>query len=232
MKENNIKNAEKALTITTILTFFVASFEVFMAFSHYEEGMNIFDIASYVTANSNIYCIILILGNLILLPSVIMLYKQNNISIKDEIFDKKTLSKDILYGIVALAITVILDIAFGFVFNNGRTNLANTVTNISIGTIIMRIIALTFVSGICKEIYFRGIAKKFCGTVLGETTALLLFNIMFAMLDWFNLGFSFIAGLVWIWAYKKTNHLITPMIAHGTINFIIIIYMILTIGVM
>ncbi len=31
-------------------------------------------------------------------------------------------------------------------------------------------------SGICKEIYFRGFAKRFCGEVFGETAALLLFN--------------------------------------------------------
>lgn len=230
MKETNIKNAERALTITTTLTLFVAGFEVLMAYLNYKSGMNIFDIASYVTANTQVYCLILILINLILLPSAVMLFKQNGISLKNEIFEKKTLVKDILYGLAALAVTEILSLAYVFVLS-GKTELAYTNTDVSVGTTIIKIIALAFVSGICKEIYFRGLAKKFCGPVLGETQALLLFNVMFAMLDWYNIGFSFFAGLIWIFAYKKTGHLLTTMIAHGGANLTAIIYVILTSGV-
>lgn len=226
----NIKNAERAITITTTLTFFVAGFEVLMAYVNYKPGMNFLDIASYSNANTRIYCLILILANLILLPSAVMLFKQNGISLKNEIFEKKTLGRDILYGIAALAVTEIFSLAYTFILR-GRTELAYTATDNSIETTVIKIIALTFVSGICKEIYFRGFAKKFCGPVLGETQALLLFNIMFAMLDWYNIGFSFVAGLVWIFSYKKTGHLLTSMIAHGGANLIAIIYVILTSGV-
>ena len=230
MKQTNIKNAKTALTITTVLTLFVAGFEVLMAYSNYKPGMNIFDIASYVTANTQIYCLILILINLILLPGAVLLFKQNDISLKKEIAEKKTLSRDILYGIAALAVTKIFNLAYTFTLS-GRTDLAYTNTDTSIGTTVIKIIALTFVSGICKEIYFRGFAKKFCGPVLGEWQALLLFNIMFAMLDWYNIGFSFVAGLVWSWAYQKTGHLLPGMIAHGGANLIAIIYVILMSGV-
>jgi hypothetical protein len=43
-------------------------------------------------------------------------------------------------------------------------------------------------------------------------TVFILFNVMFAMLDWYNLGLSFIIGLIW------------TMIAHGGINIISLIY--------
>ena len=62
--------------------------------------MNLLDIASYANANLNVYCLVLILANLILLPSAILLYKQSGISLKEEIFDKSTLSKDIVLGVV------------------------------------------------------------------------------------------------------------------------------------
>ena len=62
---------------------------------------------------------------------------------------------------------------------------------------------------------------------MGETTAFLLFNLMFAMLDWHNYGYSFLIGLIWIWAYKKSGHLIAPMIAHGGCGIISIIYWII-----
>ena len=63
---------------------------------------------------------------------------------------------------------------------------------------------------------------------MGETTALLLFNMMFGLLDWFNMGHSFVVGLLWIWGYKKGKHLIVPMIAHGGMNLISVVFYIIT----
>ena len=65
MTEANIRNAKTALTITTVLTLFVAGFEVLMAMLCYKEGMNIFDLASWSTANMNAYCMILIIARFI-----------------------------------------------------------------------------------------------------------------------------------------------------------------------
>ena len=232
MKETKIKNAKEALAITTTLTLFAAGFEVFMAYSGYRPGMNIFDIASYATANINVYCLVLILINLILLPSAVLLYKQNNISLKNEIVERKTLGKDILIGLAALAVSLIISLLYGFIYNAGSSDLAYKGSDTTVGTTIMKIVALGVVSGICKEIYFRGFAKTFVGAVLGETQALILFSVMFAMLDWYNLGFSLIMGLIWSYAYKKSGHLITSMIAHGGANLAAIIYVLVTSGVM
>lgn len=115
------QNARRALTLTTLLTLFVAGAGIFIAYANYKPGMNFLDITSYVTSNKYIYFLLLIIGNMVLLPS-----------------------------------------------------------------------------------------------------AILLFNVMFCLLDWHNYGYSFVMGLVWIWAYKKTGHLIAPMIAHcggGIISF-------------
>ena len=231
MKETNIKNAKTAVTITTALTFFAAGFEVIMAFMGSKPGMNIFDIASFAMANPNVYCLILILVNIILLPSAILLYRQNGISLKKEIAEKKTLGRDILFGLAALAASLMVSLGYAFVFAAGRTELAFVDTDTSVGTTVIKIIALVFVSGICKEIYFRGFAKRFAGTVLGKTNALLLFNLMFAMLDWYNFGFSLIVGIIWIWAYKKSRHMISSMIAHGGTNLAGIIWLLVMSGV-
>ena len=230
MNENKFKLAKTALTITTVLTLFVAGFEVLMAIGGYRSGMNIFDIASYATANMNGYCLILILANLILLPFAILLYHQGGISLKKEIAEKKTLVRDILFGVGALAVSLVIALGYSFIFSAGRTDLAFNDTDTSIGTTIMKIISLVFVSGICKEIYFRGFAKSFVGAVLGETKALLLLNILFAFLDWYNFGFSFLAGLIWIWVYKKSGHMISSMIPHAGVNLVGIIYLIVMSG--
>ena len=95
MNHTNSQNAEKALKITTLLILIVAGYEVLCSCQNYQTGMNLLDIASYANANLKVYCLVLILANLILLPSAILLYKQSGISLKQEIFDKSTLSKDI-----------------------------------------------------------------------------------------------------------------------------------------
>lgn len=224
MNHTNYQNAEKALKITTTLTLLVAGYEVFRSCLSYKKGMNFLDIASYANADLNMYCLVLILANIILLPSAIMLYRQNGISLKDEIYEKNSLSKDIVLGIVLAILSSMISL-LSLVVCKGRTALAFAGWyRLSISEIILMTISLGFVSGICKEIFFRGLAKTFCGSVLGETAALLLFNVMFGMLDWFNVGHSFIVGLLWIWGYKKSKHLIVPMIAHGGMNLISVVF--------
>ena len=176
------ENAKRALTLTTILTLFVAGFEIFMAYTNYKAGMNFFDLASYITTNRYIYYLILIVGNMVMLPGAVLLFKENGLSLKNEIFVKKTLGKDILIGIIALALTGVMTLLSSYLYNF-RTDMASKAGEMTAGQIIMGIIALGFVSGIVKEIFFRGLAKVFCGPVIGEMTALLLFNVLFAMFD-------------------------------------------------
>ena len=228
MNDTNSQNAEKALKITTLLTLIVAGYEVFRSCQNYETGMNLLDIASYANADLNTYCLVLILANLIFLPSAILLYKQSGISLKKEIFEKSSLSKDIVLGIL-LAVASSAISLLSLIVMKGRTDLAFAGWDkLTASEIVLMIISLGIVSGICKEIFFRGFAKNFCGSVFGETTALLLFNVMFGLLDWFNMGHSFILGLLWIWGYKRSKHLIVPMIAHGGINLISVVFYIVT----
>ena len=224
MKENDIKNAGKALTITTVLTLFIATFEMVNALRFYKPGMNLLDIASYVQANRWIFAFTFIFANLVLFPSALLLYKANGISLKKEVYERETLGGDILWGVI-LAIAASLLSLLSLPIYKGCTELAFVEDEkMGVGITILYVIALVFVSGICKEIYFRGFARKFCGQVFGEITALLLFNMLFGFLDWYNFGYSFVLGLVCIFGYQKRKHMIVPMIIHGGVNLISIIY--------
>ena len=226
MKENDIKNAGKAITITTVLTLFIAAFEMVNALRFYKPGMNLLDIASYVQANKQIFAFTFIFGNLVLFPGAWLLYKANGISLKKEIFERETLLGDILWGIILAIIASILSLLWLPVYK-GRTELAFVEDGrMGVGLTILYVISLVFVSGICKEIYYRGFAKRFCGAIFGEVTALLLFNMLFALLDWYNFGYSFVLGLVCIFGYQKRKRMAVPMIIHGGTNLISIIYII------
>ena len=198
--ETSKTNATRAIAITATLSLFVTGFEIFMAYTHYKQGMNFIDIGSYVTSNRYFYYLILIAANMILLPGAVLLFKENGISLKEEILGKKTSWKDILIGIIALALSGVAALIQTFVYME-QTDLAFKADRPSVGI-----------------------------TIMGEMCALILFNVMFTMLDWYNFGFSFILGLICIWAYKKTGHLIAPMIAHGGVNLIALVYWIVVTG--
>ncbi len=228
MKDTNSQSAEKALKITTSITLIVAGYEVLCVCQNYQIGMNVLDIASYANANLKVYCFVLILANLILIPSAVFLYKQSGISLKEEIFDKSTLRKDVVLGIFLAGASSVINL-FSLILMRGRTDLAfDGWDRLTIGEIVLMVISLVVISGICKEIFFRGFAKNFCGSVFGDTASLLLFNMMFGLLDWFNMGISFVVGVLWIWGYKKSKHLIVPMIAHGGMNLISVVFYIIT----
>ena len=226
MKEKDIKNAGMALTITTVLTFFIATFEMVNALSFYKPGMNLLDIASYVQANKWIFAFTFIFANLVIFPSALFLYKANGISLKKDIFERESLAGDILWGVILAIAAGLLSLLYLPVYR-GRTELAFAEDGkMGVGISVLYVLALVFVSGFCKEIYYRGFAKRFCGAIFGEKTALLLFNMLFGLLDWYNFGYSFVLGLLCIFGYRKRKHLIVPMIIHGGVNLISIIYII------
>ena len=228
MNNTKFQNARQSVSITVLLTLIIAGYEVFRACQSYQSGMNLLDIASFANADLNTYCLVLILANIILLPKALLIYKENNISLKNEIFAKETLGRDIVLGMVLAAVSSAVSL-LSLLISKGRSELAFTGWGrLSVGEMILMTVSLGLVSGICKEIYFRGFAKHFCGDVFGETSALFMFNILFGMLDWFNMGHSFLVGMLWIWGYKKSGKLIVPMIAHGGMNLISIAYYILT----
>ena len=43
------QNAKRAITLTTVLTLFIAGADLLIAYTNYRPGMNFLDITSYVT---------------------------------------------------------------------------------------------------------------------------------------------------------------------------------------
>ena len=221
--KEKIKFAKQAIILTCILTSVVALYELAVAYSRYQFGMSIFDLAALATCDRLTYCIIFIFATLITFPFALILYKEKGISLKNEIYERKTLLRDIGLGIAALIVSEVAYYIYDWILPRSsveRTSVLNS-------TWVVSTISLVFLSGILKEVYYRGFAKTFVAPVLGETLAFFLFNILFGLLDWPNLGHSFIAAIIWTFFYKKSGHLITPIIAHSGANLIGAVYYII-----
>ena len=161
------------------------------------------------------------------LPFALILFKENNISIKDAIYNKKTLIKDIVLGIILGIISAGVAYLFSLMRTFGSSSEHVVLYNQHVTTYILGIFSLSIVCGCLKELYFRGFAKYFLADTLGEKTSYILTAILFGIVDWQNMGSSIILGLLWAWAYNKNGKLIVPMVAHGIINLIGFIWMII-----
>ncbi len=58
MDEKKYCNARMAIGIVSLLTLLVAGFELFIAYTQYQSGMTIGDVATYVTNKRHIYILI------------------------------------------------------------------------------------------------------------------------------------------------------------------------------
>jgi len=221
-----IKNAYIALFILLFVTISISYYEFITAINNFNPNGNVFDFCSgaveYVP-----YCMIFLLVLFAVLPIALLLFKENNISIKDAIYKKEFLFKDIIYGIILGIVSALIAYPFTLIRDLGSKYDHIIHYDSSIWLYILLFISLTIVCGILKELYFRGFSKYFLKDVLGEKASIVLTSILFGIVDWQNMGSSVILGLLWGYTYKKNDRLIIPMIAHGLINAIGIIWLII-----
>ncbi|HQA59319.1 MAG TPA: type II CAAX endopeptidase family protein [Acetivibrio sp.] len=212
----NSRKLVGATMIFVIPSLIIAFFQLILAYTVYVPGMGIYDLTGAMLAK---YDLIRILMYALIIacffPIAITFYKSNGINIEKEFFADSKYLMDIGLGIAAAVSSftvsyIIVHIISGFpVYRFQGYN-----------TLWLNILSYVIVSGICKEVYFRGIPFIFLEHEFGEWPAFLFANICFTILDWPNVGLSFVLGLVWYLFYRKRGSLIIPVIGHGLYNFL------------
>jgi membrane protease YdiL (CAAX protease family) len=144
------------------------------------------------------------------------LFRNNDITI----FKKLTSSSKNIFGDITLGIIAGIS-SFIFLFLDIHVLLKMPVEKTgSISIILLEIVSLVIISGIFKEIYFRGIPFYLLKNKYGEWKAFFFGNICYTILDWPNYGLSFFLGLIWYLFFRKRGSLIIPIIGHGLCNLL------------
>ncbi|MGN0395501.1 MAG: lysostaphin resistance A-like protein [Coprococcus sp.] len=220
------KNAYISLLILTFITISVAGCEFFTAIKKFHSNGNVFDFCAgavdYIP-----YFMMFFIVLFIALPFALLLYKSNNISIKNMIIDSNTLPGDIILGILLGCISAVIAYPFSLMRTFGASYEQTLSHDTSVWFYILYFLSLSLACGILKEIYFRGFAKHFLSDVFGENGAIIVTALLFGIVDWQNMGSSIILGLLWGYVYKKKNRLIIPIIAHSLLNGIGVIWMLI-----
>lgn len=225
LKKSNYQTAKQALLLISVVTLLIAGQTFLNATMKYNDGMNYFDF-SLSAINSVPYSLTLIFVLVAALPFSLILFKENGISITGMIIDKKHLKGDIIAGLLGGLFSIVSSLVLMPIQNHFAALPVPEAKPEDLSTFLLKFISLAVVAGFLKELYFRAMAVHLLGKVMKIETALILCNVLFGIVDWYNMGGSFIDGFVWIALYKKRNYrLIVTIIAHATINVVGVIYL-------
>lgn len=204
------------MLITASPAIIIALFIACLGFFVHKIGMNLFELTSAI--NDKYYLLILMSYIIVLplfFPFAIKLFRNNGISLVQNITSKKTFLQDITFGVLAGICSYIfffLDVHVALKMPIEKTG--------NLLLVILEIVSLVIVSGFFKEIYFRGIPYLLMKSRYGEWKSFLFGNICFTILDWPNLGLSFFLGLIWYLFFRKRGSLIIPIVGHGLFNLL------------
>ncbi|MGB9703460.1 MAG: lysostaphin resistance A-like protein [Candidatus Micrarchaeales archaeon] len=145
---------------------------------------------------------------------------------------RKKFKEGIFYGFVAfffvLFFTILIEIILQLLGIQTSTNVEEI---ISMNVILL--LSAVFISPICEEIFFRGVAIDFLEEKLkNKNLSIIISSLLFSI---FHIGYSsglevfgaFVAGLIFAYFYKKSKTLFTPMFAHFLYNLLTISLIIL-----
>jgi membrane protease YdiL (CAAX protease family) len=191
----------------------------FILVPYFTNGNNM-KAALQIWGRAYIYYLAIIL--LVMIPFYLKDLKKRGVTsklLKQEIIDKNKLIGDILFGLLAGILSLVL-----VALISSLTPLKGISSGEKDPTpVIVKLVTLVIIAPIVKEIVFRLYSKLFLEEKYGMLSAVLISNVIFGIFDWQTMGLSFIAGILWYLFYIKRRRLIVPMIAHATINLIAII---------
>jgi len=98
----------------------------------------------------------------------------------------------------------------------------NSVVNHNIESNYFRLLIPLLIIPIIEEWIFRKFIPDTFQDIVGRKKIIIFSNLLFAFLhfDWFFISY-FINGLIYSWAYEKTNNLRIPIIIHGMWNIFV-----------
>lgn len=147
---------------------------------------------------------------------------RKNLSLKDIGFSGKKLPRYILIGVL---LGIPLGVTEYFIITP-----AAAFPTFEVKYLIRDLVYMTVFVGLGEELLFRGLLQRDMMNLLGWKWGLLGASLMFGVmhLTWRSipeLGFTFLAGLMFGYVYYRTRSLTAPVIAHGVGNTVLVAVM-------
>ncbi|WP_173915353.1 CPBP family intramembrane glutamic endopeptidase [Halobacillus sp. Marseille-Q1614] len=113
---------------------------------------------------------------------------------------------------------------FGHTSENSKTE--SLQQNLSLMTLLIGLISAAVISPIYEEIFYRGFLYRWLRTRVGMTWGILISSLIFTAAHYpttNTMPINFMDGVVFAWAYERTNSIWPGVIVHGLVNGISIL---------
>ncbi|WP_019244212.1 MULTISPECIES: CPBP family intramembrane glutamic endopeptidase [Bacillus] len=125
---------------------------------------------------------------------------------------------------VGSVIVMILTSFIGNTYENSKTEAMKE--NVAWFSIFIAFISAAIVSPIYEEIFYRGFLYRWLRTRIGMNGAILLSSFIFTMIHiptYNAMPVNFGSGIIFAWAYERTNSIWPSAIIHGLTNGIMVV---------
>ncbi|MDA1764327.1 type II CAAX endopeptidase family protein [Bacillus cereus] len=126
--------------------------------------------------------------------------------------------------IVGDVIVMVLTSFIGNSYENSKTEAIQQSVNFF--TVLIAFVSAAIISPIYEEIFYRGFLYRWLRTRFGMIGAILLSSLIFTIvhIPTYNaMPVNFLSGIVFAWAYERTNSIWPSVIIHGLTNGIMIL---------
>ncbi len=86
---------------------------------------------------------------------------------------------------------------------------------------------ISILAGLCEEVLFRGVLQDILERSQGRVPAVMMASAAFGVCHWITPGYALVAGLMGLYLGILrcwTGNLLTPMVAHGWYDFIVLLW--------
>ncbi|MDN4525966.1 CPBP family intramembrane glutamic endopeptidase [Fictibacillus fluitans] len=138
--------------------------------------------------------------------------------------DWKTILWLTIILIVGDVIVMVLTSFIGNTFENSKT--AAMQQDVNFLTVLIAFVSAAVISPVYEEIFFRGFLYRWLRTRLGFLGAMLLSSLIFTIIHiptYNAMPVNFLSGIIFAWAYERTNTIWPSVIIHGLTNGIMVL---------
>ncbi|MES5949289.1 CPBP family intramembrane glutamic endopeptidase [Bacillus toyonensis] len=133
----------------------------------------------------------------------------------------------VLLTIILMAGDVIVMVLTSFIGNSYENSKTEAIQqSVNFFTVLIAFISAAVISPIYEEIFYRGFLYRWLRTRFGMMWAIFLSSLIFTIIHiptYNAMPVNFLSGIVFAWAYERTNSIWPPVIIHGLTNGIMVL---------
>lgn len=142
-------------------------------------------------------------------------------------FSAKHWGRILLWTVLLIMGSVLLMVLTSFIGNtyeNSKTEAMQQ--NVTFLTVFIAFVSAAIISPLYEEIFYRGFLYRWLRTRIGMRGAIFLSSLIFTIvhIPTYNaMPVNFLSGIVFAWAYERTNSIWPAVIVHGLVNGVAVV---------